>query len=202
MTYSAPLGVSVWRSPVQTQASPQALVPSAVACSVPFPQHRWRNWDSEDTGHVQAPETPAASCQDSTRPCSHTHLLCPAQDVGFCPRASWDTPPSLSVTAGKRLGVTLPFLISPRGLTRSGSQPFRQSPRPTLSTGAPAQRMTTAYRSLWPQGEDAASVTRLEPSLLSSAGITGWPVPRNLPARRNQTHRCAAHAQDPEGLWE
>lgn len=96
VTYSAPLGVSVWRSPVQTQASPQALVPSAVACSVPFPQHRWRNWDSEDTGHVQAPETPAASYQDSTRPCSHTHLLCPAQDVGFCSRASWDTPPGLS----------------------------------------------------------------------------------------------------------
>lgn len=49
MTSSAPLGVSAWQSLVQTQASLPALIPSAVAFFVPFPQHRWRNWDSERT---------------------------------------------------------------------------------------------------------------------------------------------------------
>ena len=43
MTSSAPLGVSAWQSLVQTQASLQALIPSAVAFFVPFPQNRWRN---------------------------------------------------------------------------------------------------------------------------------------------------------------
>ncbi|XP_055269214.1 uncharacterized protein LOC129547359 [Moschus berezovskii] len=154
----------------------------------------------EDKGCIQTPEAPAVSHQDSARPCTHVHLLCPH---GVLPQGFMGhSPGSVTVTAGKGLRVTLPFLISSRGLTRSASQPFLQSPRPTLSTGPAAWRMTTARRSLWSQGEDAASVTRLEPSLLSSARITGWPGPRNLPTQRNQTHCCAAHAQDPEGLWE
>lgn len=70
--YSVPLSC-VWQSPVQTQAHLRL----SAAFFVPFPQHRWRNWDSEDRGHVQAPETPAGSHQ--TQPGPVPMPICSAQ---------------------------------------------------------------------------------------------------------------------------
>ena len=151
----------------------------------------------EDKGHIQAPETPSVSHQDSTRPCSCIHLLCPAQDVGFCPSISWDCHShSWEETRGHPPSSDIPQMVNKERL-------------PAL----PSERMAHSFHRAPSTDNDYGPPTALAPGRRHCFSD----MPGTLPAILGQNHRmagpqesaclkesnrCAAHAQDPEGLWE